>query len=149
MFLIIIIIIIMRVKNDHRSEFSNFKQLERRSLKKIVIIIMIIIIIIIIIVKTRRKEYTRFIVFLYAIHSRAVRFFWKQTIGASYRRKTAIYADGCLPCRHTETVRVIWDRVPGQPDPLTLEHGYEIAWLTNTSFQVKPKVHRLYYRGKE
>ena len=76
---------------------------------------MIIIIIIIIIVKTRRKEYTRFIVFLYAIHSRAVRFFWKQTIGASYRRKTAIYADGCLPCRHTETVRVIWTEYQDSP----------------------------------
>ena len=25
----------MKVKNDHRSKFSNFKQLERRSLKKI------------------------------------------------------------------------------------------------------------------
>ena len=86
------------------------------------------------------KEYTRFIRFLapYPIHSRVVRFFSKQTITASYRRKAAIYAVLFSFRKHRNSSCHL-ERVPGQPDPLTLEYGYENCMANEYEFSTETK----------
>lgn len=88
------------------------------------------------------KEYTRFIRFLQLapdpIHSRVACFYWKQTITASYRREAAIYAVLFSFRKHRNSSCHL-ERVPGQPDPLTLEHGYENCMANEYEFSTETK----------
>lgn len=46
----------------------------------------------------------------------------------------------CFPFGNTETVRSCHlERVPGQPDPLTLEHGYENCMANEYEFSTETK----------
>lgn len=57
--------------------------------------------------------------------------FSKQTITASYERKAAIYALLFSFRKHRNSSCHLERVVPGQPDPLTLEHGYENCMHAN------------------